>query len=161
MADTLSLLSIISFAVSGVCLALAVVLWIVFRIPSVIGDLSGRTAKKSIAKLRLANEKTGVKSYRESKVNAQRGKVTETMSGLRRSQKATDTLVSNQRPETGLLRESLGKGKVSETTGLLMEDDVTEPLEVSMAEGVQQMSGVKVILLEEILLIHTDERIAL
>lgn len=82
MAETLQLLSIISFAVAAVCLVLAVFLWFFFRIPDVIGDLSGRTARKSIAKMRAANEKSGSKSYKESKANAERGKLTGTMPGI-------------------------------------------------------------------------------
>ena len=70
MAQTLQTLSIISFAVAGVCLVLAVFFWFFFKIPIVIGDLSGRTARKSIAKMRAANEKSGAKSYKESKTNA-------------------------------------------------------------------------------------------
>ena len=69
MADTLSTLSVISFAVAAVCLVLAVFLGVFFKIPTVISDLSGRTARKSIAKMRTANEKTGVKTYQASKTN--------------------------------------------------------------------------------------------
>ena len=79
MAETLQTLSIISFAVAAACFVLAIFLWFFFKIPTVIGDLSGRTARKSIAQMRAANEKSGVKSYKESKTNAERGKVTATM----------------------------------------------------------------------------------
>lgn len=40
---------------------------VLFKIPIVIGDLSGRTAKKSIERMRLNNEKTGNKSYKPVK----------------------------------------------------------------------------------------------
>ena len=53
MAETLSMLSIISFIVAGVALAVAIFLWIFFKIPRVIGDLSGRNARKSIARVEL------------------------------------------------------------------------------------------------------------
>ena len=48
MAETLSILSIVSFAVAGASFMLAVFFWFFFKIPTVIGDLSGRTARKSI-----------------------------------------------------------------------------------------------------------------
>ena len=48
MAETLSMVSMVSFVAAGVCLALTVILWFAFRIPNVIGDLSGRNARKSI-----------------------------------------------------------------------------------------------------------------
>ena len=65
--------------VSGVCFILAVFIWFKFDILAVIGDLSGSTAKKSIARMRENNEKSGVKSYRSSATNVQRGKLTDTM----------------------------------------------------------------------------------
>ena len=64
MAETLSTLSIISFVLAAVALAVAIVLWFFFDIPTVIGDLTGRTARKSIAKMRAENEKSGVKKYK-------------------------------------------------------------------------------------------------
>ena len=57
MAGTLSTLSVVSFIAAGVALAAAVFLWFYFKIPTVIGDLSGRNAKRSIARMREANEK--------------------------------------------------------------------------------------------------------
>ena len=118
MAQTLQTLSIISFAVAGVCLVLAVFFWFFFQIPNVIGDLSGRTARKSIAKMRAANEKTGVKSYKESKINAERGKLTETMHHSEKLDKKAQT-VSNDQPETDLLADNKSEGIESEATGIL------------------------------------------
>lgn len=54
MAELLSTLSIVFFVVAGVAFVLAVFLWFFFRIPKVVSDLSGRTAKKSIARMRNA-----------------------------------------------------------------------------------------------------------
>ena len=79
MAETLSMVSMVSFVAAGVCLALTVILWFAFRIPNVIGDLSGRNARKSIERMRKSNENTGRKSYRSSAVNAARSKLTEAM----------------------------------------------------------------------------------
>jgi len=58
MAETLSTLSIISFVLAVIALALAIVFWFFFDIPTVIGDLTGRTARKTIAKMRAENEKS-------------------------------------------------------------------------------------------------------
>ena len=55
MAETLSLISLISFLAAGVFAVLAVVLWFVFHIPTVAGELSGRTARKSIERMRKSN----------------------------------------------------------------------------------------------------------
>ena len=73
MAETLSMISIISFAGAAVCLVMAIIFFVYFKIPSVIGDLSGRTARKSIEQMRVMNEKSGKKVYKPDKVNLERG----------------------------------------------------------------------------------------
>lgn len=167
MAETLSTLSIISFIIAGVCLVLAIFLWIFFRIPSVIGDLTGRTARKSIAKMRSANEKTGNKNYQTSKTNAERGKLTDTMSGI--GSKKEDL----ERPETGLLSENkveqfdseetgiLKTAEIStfdsEQTGLLVDENATALLNEKKQEKPKRESTKKIVMKEEVMLIHTDE----
>lgn len=59
MAETLSMISLISFLAAGAFAILAVILWFVFRIPTVAGELSGRIAKKSIERMRKSNEEAG------------------------------------------------------------------------------------------------------
>ena len=61
-------------------LVLAVVLFFVLQIPRVISDLTGRTAKKAIAHIRMQNEMSGDKAYQTSAVNMQRGKLTDKIS---------------------------------------------------------------------------------
>lgn len=171
MADTLQTLSIISFAVAGVCLVLAVFFWFFFKIPSVIGDLSGRTARKSIAKMRAANEKTGNKSYKESKTNAERGKLTGTMPDSGKLKKKKN-VVDDGKPETGLLVENRATGLDteetglldettsilgSETTGLLVDENATAPLEAPAHKQADRSGGKKIEVIEEIMLVHTDE----
>lgn len=52
MAEILSAASFISYIAAVAFGAVAIALWFLFKIPSVIGDLSGRNAKKSIEKMR-------------------------------------------------------------------------------------------------------------
>lgn len=85
MAETLSTISLIAYIISAVFFVLAIVLFIVFKIPAVIGDLSGKNARKSIERIRLNNVRTGDKSYRSSKTNIERGKLTETISASDKS----------------------------------------------------------------------------
>ena len=148
MAQTLQTLSIISFAVAGLCLVLAVFFWFFFKIPSVIGDLSGRTARKSIAKMRAANEKTGVKSYKESKTNAERGKLTGTMPDSGKLNKKNPTPINGQ-PETGLLSDNKAEG--------LVDENATAPLDTPTQRAVVRTGGKKIEILEEIMFIHTEE----
>lgn len=171
MAQTLQTLSIISFAVAGVCLVLAVFFWFFFKIPMVIGDLSGRTARKSIAKMRAANEKTGAKAYKESKTNAERGKLTGTMPNMGKPKKKKE-VSDNGKPETGLLAENKADGLESEatgvldeatgilesdTTGLLIDENATASLDTPAQKHTARTGGKKIEMIEEVMLIHTDE----
>ncbi len=159
MAELLSTLSIISFVLAGICLVLAVALCILFKIPMVIGDLSGRNAKKSIARMRAANEKSGNKSHKESKVNANRPKITSTMP------QATAGNVEPEGPVTDVLSENKGQYQEQEATTLLESDDtqlLNDPDETTLltesAPIVEiRTPKVRVQLLEEVMLIHTDE----
>lgn len=61
----------------AVMVVVSVILFITLRIPKVIGDLTGRNARKAIEKIRKENEQIGDKSYKSSAVNKERGKLTE------------------------------------------------------------------------------------
>lgn len=111
MAEILHTLSIISFVLAVLFVVIAIIFWFVFKIPNVIGDLSGHNARKSIAQMRQNNEKTGDKSYKASKKNLDRGKLTRTMEGIGEP--------GNKNEETGLLNENLVKEREIEDTGLL------------------------------------------
>lgn len=171
MVQTLQTLSIISFTIAGICLVLAVFFWFFFKIPTVIGDLSGRTARKSIAKMRAANEKTGAKSYKESKTNAERGKLTGTMPDSGKLKKKKE-VPDDGKPETGLLAENKADGLESEatgvlgaatgnleseTTGLLIDENATAPLDTPAHKPPVRTGGKKIEIIEEVMFIHTDE----
>ncbi|MDY5912419.1 MAG: hypothetical protein SPJ62_10550 [Inconstantimicrobium porci] len=79
MAETLYMISNISFILMMIFLALSIFCVVKFNIIEIIGDLSGITAKKSIKRIRENNEKSGVKKYRPSKINRERGLLTEDM----------------------------------------------------------------------------------
>ena len=174
MAETLQTLSIISFVVAGVFLVISVFLWLLFKIPTIIGDLSGRTAKKSIAKMRAANEKTGVKSYKESQLNAERGKLTSTMPPAQPAPPVATppvqyspitNAVEVDRPETGLLVDNKITNFASQETGvleaegtsLLVDENVTAPLEEAYEPLPQRPAGKKLEMLDAVCYIHTDE----
>ena len=171
MAQTLQTLSIISFVFAGICLVLAIFFWFFFKIPTVMGDLSGRTARKSIAKMRAANEKTGAKAYKESKINAERGKVTGSIPDSNELKKK-DTAINDGKVETGLLAENKAENVEfeatgmldeetgfleSETTGLLIDENAMAPLDAPTSQRPVRTGGKKLELIEEIMFIHTDE----
>lgn len=171
-AEILSLVSLISYIAAGICLALALFFWFFFKIPSVIGDLSGRTAKKSIAKMRQANAKSGSKSYRSSATNVARGKLTDTMPQTAKPKQNPAPAVAPPAPkpapdpagmpETGILAENKEQAYVSagtemldagEETSLLADDQATTVLE----ENVKRTGGKKLTMINEVMLIHTNE----
>ncbi len=64
---------------SGIMLAVSVLLFFTLKIPRVIGDLTGANARKAIADIRSQNESTGNKAYQTSQVNRERGRITDKM----------------------------------------------------------------------------------
>lgn len=168
MAETLSMLSTISYVISGISFAVAVFLWFKFKIPAVYGDLSGRTARKSIAQMRANNEKSGAKGFRPSAVNAERGKVTSAMTEPGKPQpkqkkQAKRQAAEDGRPETGLLNENLGYASQADETAMLIDDatapldDETVPLVPFAAPRVQRRGGKKLVMIEEVILVHANE----
>ncbi len=171
MAETLSTFSIISFVVAGVGLVLAIFFWFFFKIPTVIGDLSGRTARKSIAKMRAENERSG--KPKERKGNTARGKMTGTMSDLDKTRKAstldpkmeTEVLAENRAEGTDsgateVLREEATAMLGAEETGILQYGQTTAPLTPDAKPQSQASGGVKLTMCDEVMLTHTDEVIA-
>lgn len=70
-------ISIIGFSLAGVALIIAVFMFINQNIPSVIGDLTGKTVAREIKAMREFNKKKGDRRFRPSDVNLARGTLTE------------------------------------------------------------------------------------
>lgn len=159
MAELLSKLSIVSYVISVICFVLAIVLWFKFDIPAVINDLSGKTARKSIQQIRERNEKSGNKSYRPSSVNAERGKLTSSIPVSKRTQ-----LNEDERPETGLMNENMATsvdfnetGTLADETSGLTDDGTTAPLSKTMQMHESAQNKKTLIMIENVMLIHTSE----
>ncbi len=152
----------------------AVILFFVLKIPSVVGDLSGSTARKAIENIRNQNESTGSKTYKSSAVNRERGKITDRITptgtlikdpndvsggAMATTKIGTQQLISEARKayeETALLEEN-GSGE----TTVLNEDGSGETTlldqnEVSAGVG----ENVPFAIEYELTFIHTDEVIA-
>lgn len=166
MADILKMASTISYILAVFFLLLSVFFWIKFRIPSIIGDLSGWTAKRSIARIRENNEKTGTKTYKSSKTNIERGKLTVDIREGKTGKGPGRNGIPDDSPETGLLHENIAKDvTIGPGTGILKQE-ITEQLDENATlqltddtarhrEEIAKSIGFQ--LLEEIVLIHTDE----
>lgn len=194
MADTLELLSRIFYAAAAAAFLAAVVLWFRLKIPQTISDLTGRSARKSIAEVRARNEGGGVKNYRPSKVNLARGKLTRDFMSKQEGQTTEKLPQGGRRPDTVLLSENGAQTQATETTPLAggnapttqlhdqadapndetekldprtqQLDPETQPLDRASQtldtvlldpSPARQQGGKQLQILEEILLVHTDE----
>lgn len=64
----------------GIMFVVLILVFICFKIPKVISDLSGATARRAIKDIRERNEASGGKGYKVSAFNEARGKLTEKIS---------------------------------------------------------------------------------
>ncbi len=132
---------------------LSVVLFIVLKIPKVIGDLSGATARKAIADIRDQNIRTGDKRHKTSAVNLERGRITDriTESGnIQRVGENVNTGIMTQKIDTPA---SVEMQENSETTILPVQGySETEVLKENMVDA-------DFVIEEEICFIHTNETI--
>lgn len=64
----------------GIMFVVSVLLFIFLKVPKIISDLSGATARKAIKNIREQNERTGDKAYKVSAFNLERGKLTDKIS---------------------------------------------------------------------------------
>ena len=122
MAELLVKISYIAFAGAVVCLILAVILFIKFKIPTVLGDLSGKNAKKAIQQMRETNSQKGNPAFKPGKKNEKHKKLTEELTFKKK-------------------------------------ENVTESLE-SETEILTQQKTVHMKMLDDIMLVHTKERIS-
>ncbi len=108
---------------SGIFLSVSILLFFLYKIPNVIGDLSGANERKAVQNIRNQNEWTGDKVHKSSIVNRERGRVTDKISqsgkliknygntgpGAMETEKigtretATETTVLQSSPETTVL----------------------------------------------------------
>lgn len=172
MAERLFTFSYISFALSAVFLILAVFFCIKFRVIRIIGDLSGITAKRSIAKMRENNEKTGVKIHRASSINIDRGKITDK---IKESEDFANigSMQNESRLETGLLAENISDNQMDITTELLdnsdtcfLNENVGQALDSDATGALSENQGPLsanesnsngFMIVDEIMILHTDE----
>lgn len=82
------------------CFITAIILFFVLKIPRVVGDLSGATAKKAIENIRSQNESSGDKTYKSSYINQQRGKITDKITETGRIVQTKPTDLSGAMPTT-------------------------------------------------------------
>lgn len=134
------------------CVVMAVVtifLFFFLKIPKVIGDLNGSTARKAIEEIRQQNANSGDKIYKSSVVNRERGKLTDRIS-------PTGTLYTNT---TGSIAGAMATEKIAtqhlEET-VVLDAGVYEETTVLSAQADNNF-----VIEYEITFIHTNEIINL
>lgn len=154
---------------AAVMLAVTVLLFFVYKIPTVIGDLTGANARKAIENIRNQNESSGDKLYKTSQVNRERGKLTDKISpsgSLMRDPSgilgggamATEKISTQELPqvdETSVL-ESNETTVLSANETTVLDISGTGETTVLVAEDIPAVFQIEY----EITFIHTDEVIA-
>lgn len=179
VAYILSTLSIVFFVMSVIALVGAVFLWFWFKIPNVIGDLSGKNARKTIARMREENEKEAKKraskaekasfkrdtkrgitaefSRKEKTAKQNSVSVTATMHNVGDFDGSLETTVLNVQADSEA--ETSIHNDIEETTFLAPDVAETTLLTTALSQEQPTRKKSKVVLtmLDQELLIHTDE----
>lgn len=136
-ASTWLIIAIVGFSVSGIALITSIVLFIILRIPAVIGDLTGRTSARETKAWREANAASGDKLHKPSAVNVERGKLTEKVQETQMSGGAKALVHKSKRlDKTGSARLHSRKkqDEVSEELTKNEEKQTTETLSSNVSE---------------------------
>lgn len=157
MAEILEIVSNVSYILAIIFFIISVFLWFHFRIREVIGDLSGKTAKKSITKMRETNERNGTRFYK-TKSDFSKGMIYRTKEEEKTKETSLDTGVLNENRETnvsaptGLLTaETMEIADTNETSELWKRHEEKD----NRQSDIIQETGFE--LIEELVLTHTDE----
>ena len=157
----------------GIFFVIAVILFFTMKIPKVISDLSGRTARKAIENIRMQNEQSGDKTYQSSAVNLERGKLTDKISQSGRlmprdatpfgtgviTEKISTMELAQPAGETDVLDQPAGETDV--LTPIAGETDVLAPATGETEVLAPAEQPVQAFTVEyEITFIHTSEVIA-
>ncbi len=153
MQATYEIISTISFSLSLLFFLLSLFLWLKFDIWRIIGDLSGRTAKKSIERLIASREATSVKKRDSRPIPFSKGRISE----------AIGNLGANKISEG--ISKSLGINKAAlYTAGTNITEDlqkevIIDSMETELLTTEEEMdrTPVEIKLIEEIITIHTKD----
>ena len=141
---------------SVLMLVIAVILFVVFKIPVVIGDITGANARKAIENIRNQNAASGEKLYKSSAVNRERGKLTDKISQSGTLMKnPTDLLggaMATSKLETQQLQQEAQEAYSSAAETSLLSEEMFVSNETSV------LAQTTVFVIEfDITYIHTDE----
>lgn len=180
MTQIYNLIAIISFSLAVIGLGATAYIWFKYKIIDIINDLSGKTARRSIAQLRTENEKSGIKIHRASIEAYNRGKITEEIEKIKESPPPKSELRGTPTEKLGkigsgatdvLATEELAAAVREQTSGKIplsqAEEEVNGTVELTgemeteqlMQNLDKQTKPGKLKILQEIVKTHTDEKI--
>lgn len=116
----------------GIMFVVSVLLFILLKVPKLISDLSGRTAKKAIKSIREQNAASGNKAYKASAVNEARGKVTDKITPSGKVHKSGTTMGFGVNTAKIATQQLMQDGQSNETT--VLDAGETSVLEAPVAE---------------------------
>lgn len=158
----------------AIMVVVSVVLFFTLQIPKVIGDLTGRTARKAIEDIRKQNEQSGDKVYRSSSVNLRRGKLTDKISPSGRIESRhttpfgtgviTEKISTQQLPVVEDTSDTTILNEGNETTVLAQAPDAA-PIpsictETTVLQKWEEENNHSFVIEYEITFIHTNEVIS-
>lgn len=166
-AQTYQMISYVGFVLAAVLLVVSILLWVRLGIWKIIGDLSGRTAKKSIEQIRKKNEESGKKSFRPTPAAMKRGTITDQITEDSRPPGPEDATVSLSRAEEGTtpLADRDSAAAAADRSGTrsgrepTSDGAATELLSWETAPLTETAAAVAFHVIQDIVIIHTDERI--
>lgn len=151
--EVFEMISMIAFVLAGILFVFSIFWWFKFDIWGIIGDLSGRTAKKSIARMREDNEKNvnfSLNSLKKENKNTEEiitvKKVNKDDSNSDISTKETDSL------------KKVGMGAEIEDTTVLDKNKIGT-LSETVRLDLSEKPIVVLEMIQNIVLVHTEERI--
>lgn len=127
MAELYSRISILAFSLAGISFLFTIFFLIKFHIPALIGELSGKTAKKEIAKMRSQNENR--KQNRMQMQHVRREKNSRGETGMEdKGREATAVLVEKDLQKAELNRRENGHPRIRmiQNIVLIHTDEVIE-----------------------------------
>lgn len=147
---------------AALSLIIAAFLFFVLKIPKVIGDLTGATARKAIDDIRSQNEKSGEKTYKSSRVNRERGMLTDKMTNsgnvVKHSVDIKNGAMSTSKISTSRLEtEALESYETSLLDNNLAETTVLDSFESGETTVLEQSDADVFIIEYELNFIHTNE----
>lgn len=141
--ELLQNLSLTAFVASGALLVAAIILFFALGIRDVIGDLSGRTARRAIEDIRQQSKNNERRSYESMRFRMDKGRITDKISTKRLLEQAESAGTAKAGAGTEVLSESGGMEHSQQGAGteVLTYGAVTEVLQYDAATTVLQSGG--------------------